>query len=98
MEAGGFQPIEAYDVIVANLDAGLERRPPAEDPVEVLSAFSYPLATAEVAAVMAEHLAEPDLVAVESALITATGAGRVKRLPAGNGSLWSLAGDASGFA
>jgi 2-hydroxychromene-2-carboxylate isomerase len=92
LEAGGFQPIEAYDVAIANLDPGLERRPPAEDPVEVLRAFPYPLTTAEVAAVMAEHLAVPDLAAAEAALITATGEGNVSRRPVGDGSLWSLAG------
>lgn len=46
LEAGGFQPIEAYDVVIANLDPTLERRPPANDPVEVLSAFPYALTTA----------------------------------------------------
>jgi 2-hydroxychromene-2-carboxylate isomerase len=91
LEAGGFQPIEAYDVVIANLDPGLERRPPAEDAVEVLRAFPYPLTTAEVAAVMAEHLAVPDLAAAETALITATGDGLVSRRPVGDGSLWSLA-------
>jgi 2-hydroxychromene-2-carboxylate isomerase len=92
LEAGGFQPLEACDVVIANLDPGLERRPPAEDAVEVLSAFPYPLTTAEVAAVMAEHLAVPDLAAAEAALITATGDGLVSRRPVGDGSLWSLAG------
>jgi protein-disulfide isomerase-like protein with CxxC motif len=91
LEAGGFQPIEAYDVVIANLDPTLERRPPADDPIEVLSAFPYALTTAEVAAVMAEHLALPDLVAVEDALITATGEGHVTRQPVGDGSLWALA-------
>jgi protein-disulfide isomerase-like protein with CxxC motif len=90
LEAGGFQPLEAYDVVIANLDPTLERRPPADDPVEVLSAFPYALTTAEVAAVMAEHLAVPDLVAVEAALIAATGEGRATRRPAGDGSLWAL--------
>jgi 2-hydroxychromene-2-carboxylate isomerase len=94
LEAGGFQPIEAYDVVIANLDPTLERRPPAEDPVEVLSAFPYPLTTAEVAAVMTEHLEVPDLAAAEAALITATGEGRADRRPAGDGSLWALARDA----
>jgi 2-hydroxychromene-2-carboxylate isomerase len=93
LEAGGFQPIEAYDVVIANLDPALTRRPPAEDPVEVLGAFPYPLTTAEVAAVMTEHLGTPDLAGVEAALITATGDGRVDRLPAGDGSLWALAPD-----
>jgi hypothetical protein len=90
LEAGGFQPIEAYDVVIANLDPTLERRPPAEDPTEVLRAFPYALTTAEVAAVMAEHLAVPDLAAAEAALITATGDGLVRRRPVGDGSLWSL--------
>ena len=89
LEAGGFQPIEAYDVVIANLDPTLERRPPAEDPLEVLSAFPYALTTAEVAAVMTEHLGVPNLAAVEAGLITATGEGRAARRPAGDGSLWA---------
>ena len=88
LEAGGFQPIEAYDVVIANLDPTLARRPPAEDPVEVLNDFPYPLTTAEVAAVMTEHLGVPDLPGVEAALITATGERRVDRRPLGDGSLW----------
>jgi protein-disulfide isomerase-like protein with CxxC motif len=92
LEAGGFQPIEAYDVVVANLDPGLARRPPADDPIAVLSAFGYPLTTAEVAAAMTEHLAEPDLSATEAALIAATGDGHVERRPVGDGSVWRLAG------
>jgi len=88
LEAGGFQPIEAYDVVIANLEPGLERRPPADDPVAVLSAFAYPLTTAEVAAAMTEHLAEPDLPAAEAELIAAAGDGRVERRPVGDGSLW----------
>ncbi len=91
LEAGGFQPVEAYDVVIANLAPTLERRPPAEDPVEVLAAFPYPLTTAEVAAVMTKHLALPDLAATEAALIAATGDGRAHRRPAGDGSLWAPA-------
>jgi protein-disulfide isomerase-like protein with CxxC motif len=91
LEAGGFQPLEAYDVVVANLDPALERRPPADDPLDVLAAFAYPLATAEVAAIMAEHLGVPDLAATEAALVEAVGAGRAGRLPAGDGSLWAVA-------
>ncbi|MEA2138419.1 MAG: hypothetical protein QOG56_1569 [Solirubrobacteraceae bacterium] len=91
LEAGGFQPIEAYDVVVANLDTTLTRRPPAEDPVAALAAFAYPLATAEVAAIMAEHLTAPDLERTERALIAATGEGTVVQRPAGDGALWSVA-------
>ena len=32
LEAGGFQPIEAYDVVLANFDTTLERRPPRRGP------------------------------------------------------------------
>jgi protein-disulfide isomerase-like protein with CxxC motif len=91
LEAGGFQPIEAYDVVVANLDPTLTRRPPAEDPVDVLAAFGYPLATAEVAAIMAEHLAAPDLEQAERALIGAVAEGRAVHRPIGDGALWSVA-------
>lgn len=89
LEAGGFQPIEAYDVVIANLAPTLARRPPAGDPLEVLDAFPFALTTAEVAAVMTEHLGVPDLAGVEAALITAAGEGGVERRPAGDGSLWS---------
>ena len=34
LEVGGFQPVEAYDVAIANLDRTLERRAPAEDAVD----------------------------------------------------------------
>jgi protein-disulfide isomerase-like protein with CxxC motif len=91
LEVGGFQPVEAYDVVIANLDTTLERRPPAQDAVDVLAAFPYPLATAEVAAVMTEHLGAPDLTATEVALIAAVGEGRAVRRPAGSDSLWAPA-------
>ena len=89
LEAGGFQPVEAYDVLVANLDRTLQRRAPAEDPIEVLEAFGHPLATAEVAAVMAQHLVEPDIEAAERALVEAAAGGRAVRRSAGDGALWS---------
>jgi protein-disulfide isomerase-like protein with CxxC motif len=91
LEAGGFQPLEAYDVVVANLDPTLPRREPAGDAVAVLAAFDYPLASAEVAAAMTPHLGVPDLPATETALIGAVGDGRAVRSAAGNSSLWSPA-------
>ena len=96
LEAGGFQPVEAYDVVVANLDPTLARREPAEDPVAVLAAFPYPLASAEVAAAMTPHLGVPDLLAAETALIGAAGEGAVVRTAAGNSSLWSLSSARAG--
>jgi 2-hydroxychromene-2-carboxylate isomerase len=91
LEAGGFQPVEAYDVVIANLDQTLARRAPAGDVLDVLRAFPYPLATAEVAAVMAAHLTLPDPIAAEDALIEAAGAGAVRRYGVGDGALWEKA-------
>jgi protein-disulfide isomerase-like protein with CxxC motif len=90
LEAGGFQPVEAYDVVIANLDPALDRRPPGEDVTEILGAFPYPLTTREVAAVMAPHLTPPDDRAAETALIEAAATGAVRRDTIGGGELWRL--------
>jgi 2-hydroxychromene-2-carboxylate isomerase len=79
LEAGGFQPLEAYDVLLANLAPGLERREAPEDVAEVVEAFPYPLATAEV-----EAIAGGD---AENGLLEAMYAGKVQR----HRELWSLA-------
>jgi hypothetical protein len=55
MEAGGFQPVEAYDVVIANLDLGLERHPPAESPLQALACFPAGPRHGEVAAIMAPN-------------------------------------------
>jgi protein-disulfide isomerase-like protein with CxxC motif len=88
LEAGGYQPVEAYDVVIANLDATLERRPHGEDVTEILGAFPYPLTTYEVAAVMAPHLTPPDERAAETALIDAAASGAVRRESVGGGAVW----------
>jgi predicted DsbA family dithiol-disulfide isomerase len=90
LEAGGFQPMEAYDVVLANLAPELDRRDAPADPVEVVAAFPYPLATREISAVMAKHLMDADDDATERALITAAAEGRVWRENAGNDAFWHL--------
>jgi predicted DsbA family dithiol-disulfide isomerase len=47
----GFQPFAVYDVLLANLVPGTDRRPAAQTVEEVLAWAGTPLATAEVAAV-----------------------------------------------
>jgi protein-disulfide isomerase-like protein with CxxC motif len=89
LEVGGFQPVEAYDVAIANLDRSLERRDPAEDVAEVVQAFPDGLTTAEVAAVTAPHLRPPDREAAEDELIAAVAAGAADRRPFGNDALWT---------
>jgi predicted DsbA family dithiol-disulfide isomerase len=88
LEAGGFQPVEAYDVVIANLDPTLERTPPPEDPLDALLPFSYGLTTYEVAAIMAPNNIAPDPAAAEAALIDHVVTGEVIREPLGDGALW----------
>jgi hypothetical protein len=87
LEAGGFQSLEAYDVLIANLDQSLERRAPAEDAAEVLNAFPDGLTTAEVALIMTVDKFTPDLNKAEDSLIAAIGEGAA-RLPFGHDALW----------
>ena len=91
LEAGGFQTIEAYDVLVANLDPTLDRQAPADDPLEALGSFPDGLVTQEIAAIMAQNNVQPDRVATESALIELAGAGDVRRTPLAGDALWQIA-------
>jgi 2-hydroxychromene-2-carboxylate isomerase len=88
LEAGGFQPLEAYDVLLANLDPTLERRGAPSDTARVLEAFDHPLTTREVATILAEGTDEPDDTAAELALMEAADRGGVRAEPLGDGTLW----------
>jgi hypothetical protein len=91
LEAGGFQKIEAYDVLIANLDPKLERRAPPAEPLEALMSFPSGLVTQEVAAILAHNNQEPDRLAAEAALIELAGAGKVRRSALGSDALWQIA-------
>jgi 2-hydroxychromene-2-carboxylate isomerase len=88
LEAGGFQPLEAYDVCVANLDPTLDRHLPPEDAAELLDHFPGGLCTQEVAVLLAGNLVEVDRGAAEDALIGLVGEGRATREPLGDDALW----------
>ncbi len=88
LEAGGFQTIEAYDVLLANLDPSLEREAPPETPLPTLERFPDGLVTQEVAAIMAQGNTPPDRTAAERALIELVGDGRARRAPLGDDALW----------
>lgn len=96
LEAGGFQPVEAYDVLIANLDRSLSRRPAAESALEALAAFPDGLVTQEVAAIMAEGNSAPDRGRAEEALIDLVEAGEVTRSALGDDALWSAVDAADG--
>jgi 2-hydroxychromene-2-carboxylate isomerase len=88
LEAGGFQPVEAYDVLIANLDPALPRRQAPADPLEAIAELPYGLTTQEVAAVMARGNDAPDRAAAEDALIELAAGGAVTRVPVGDDALW----------
>jgi 2-hydroxychromene-2-carboxylate isomerase len=91
LDAGGFQPVEAYDVLVANLDPTIDRREPPEHAVEVLRALPYAPTTQEVAACMARGNDAPDRQAALAQLIEAVGEGWAVREPLGDDALWKPA-------
>jgi predicted DsbA family dithiol-disulfide isomerase len=86
--AGGFQPVEAYDVLIANLDPTLDRQPPPESPEPLLDRFAEGLTTQEVAALMAQDNDPPDRPSAEAALIELVGTGRAVREPLGDDAVW----------
>ena len=90
LEAGGFQPMEAYDVIVANLDpSGSRRAVPDDRPEDVLREFPLGLSTQEVAEVMRTDIERPlNREAAAQSLIRAVGRGTVAVEPLGDDGLW----------
>jgi 2-hydroxychromene-2-carboxylate isomerase len=96
LEAGGFQPVEAYDVLIANLDPRLERRGAPEDPGELLDFFEFGLATQEVAALLASGNDRPDRAAAEAALLALVAEGHAERHPLGGDALWTRPGQSTG--
>jgi predicted DsbA family dithiol-disulfide isomerase len=88
LEAGGFQPVEAYDVLVANLDPALPRRDAPSDPGPLLDAFPGGLTTQEVAACLTRGNDPVDRAAAEAALIELVAGGQAARVPVGDDALW----------
>ena len=89
--AGGWQPLPAYDVLVANLDPGLRREPPPDDPQPLLERFPGGLTTQEVAVMLARGNDDPDRAGAEAALLALVAAGRARKLPLGGDALWAPA-------
>jgi 2-hydroxychromene-2-carboxylate isomerase len=90
--AGGWQPILAYDVLLANLDPALERTPPPNTPEPLLERFPDGLTTAEVAALLAEGPDYiPDLDAAEWSLLRLVADGVAVRVPLGQDAVWHTA-------
>jgi 2-hydroxychromene-2-carboxylate isomerase len=90
--AGGWQPVLAYDVLIANLEPELERTAPPESPEPLLERFPDGLTTAEVAALLA---AGPDYIAdheaAEQLLVRLVADGGAVRVALGQDALWRAA-------
>ena len=91
LEAGGFQPVEAYDVIIANLGTDLNRSDPPEDPLEALSFYPGGLSTQELAAIMTDRNGSADRAGTERKLVELQSEQKVKRIPMGNDAIWLFA-------
>jgi predicted DsbA family dithiol-disulfide isomerase len=98
--AGGFQPVEAYDILVTNLDPTLHRKPPPDTAAALLERFPDGLTTQEVAALMTHGNDRPDRAAAEVALLELVAAGEAVRHPLGDDAVWqsATAGEAMNFA
>jgi predicted DsbA family dithiol-disulfide isomerase len=88
LEAGGFQPVEAYDVLVANLDPAIERTPVPDSPLPLLERFPDGVTTQEVAAMLADGNDAPHRRGAETALLELVAAGEAERVPLGDDALW----------
>ena len=87
--AGGWQPILAYDVLLANLDPRLRRTSAPDSALPLLERFPDGLTTAEVAALLAAG-ADPiaDVTGTEHHLLELAAEGEVVRVPLGQDALW----------
>jgi hypothetical protein len=88
LEAGGFQPVEAYDVLLANLDPTLSREAPPANVGDLLQRFPEGLTTQEVAAVLASGNDAPDRPGAEAALIELAARSEAERVALGDDALW----------
>ena len=90
--AGGWQPLLAYDTVLANFAPELERVPPPDSPEPLFELFPNGLTTAEVALLLAYGSDPvPDRAAAEEMLAELAAAGDVMRHDSGRGALWSRA-------
>ncbi len=91
LEAGGFQPVEVYDAIIANLGTDLDRAGPPEDPREALTLYPGGLSTQETAAIMTKGNDPPDRAYAERMLTGLQGEGTVRRIAMGDDAIWLAA-------
>jgi protein-disulfide isomerase-like protein with CxxC motif len=87
--AGGYQPVAAYDVLLANLDPSLRRRAVPDDPAALLEAYPDGLVTQEIAELLARGNDAPDRAAAEAAMLELVFDGRAERVALGDDAVWA---------
>jgi 2-hydroxychromene-2-carboxylate isomerase len=91
-EAGGFQPLEVYDAVIANLDPTLERRDVPETTREIVEQFPYALTSREVAQILTTGITPVDNAVAEDELLELVTSGEVTAEHLGDSTLWRPAG------
>ena len=87
--AGGWQPLLAYDVLLANLDPDLERAPVPESAQELFEFFAGGLTTAEAALLLADGPDPiPDHARTERILRDLVARGELTQVPLGQDAIW----------
>jgi protein-disulfide isomerase-like protein with CxxC motif len=87
--AGGWQPLLAYDTVLANFAPELARTATPDSPEPLFERFSGGLTTAEVAQLLAYGSDPvPDRGGAEETLSRLAAAGAISRVPLGSGALW----------
>ena len=89
LEAGGWQNVEAYDVLVANLIPDGERRGVPDDPFALLERFPAGLTTQEVTQLLTRGNDAPDRTEAEAAMLRLVATGSATRTPLGDDALWA---------
>jgi 2-hydroxychromene-2-carboxylate isomerase len=91
-EVGGFQPFEAYDTALANLNPTLDRRPAPGGALDALLEFPDGLTTAELASVLRpSDLVDTDHETTSAELAELERSGAVLRQTTGNDAVWRAA-------
>lgn len=87
--AGGWQPLLAYDTLLANFAPELERTPAPDTPEPLLDYFDLGLTTAEIAQLLAYGSDPvPDRTEAEAMLAELASAGRARRERLGDDAAW----------
>jgi 2-hydroxychromene-2-carboxylate isomerase len=89
--AGGWQTVDAYDVLVVNLDPTLVRRAAPDSPSPLLAEFPDGLTTQEVAQLLVRGNDAPDRALAEEKLLELVADGKAFRAPLGDDALWRAA-------